>query len=322
MGAEYHYSRDGQSFGPVSVEQLRQLAATGQVTANDLVWKEGMAEWLPAGRFKGLIPSSAAATAPAQVRPISAAPAMVVPSEDSAHEFRMSEPAPAPVVAHPAIAAAEQAHKSEPIDDATQAEVFARQAKQVAVAAGTDALKAFKVMAKNPVGGLRVAYENLGPTRAMQVGIVFAIIFDLSMAFAGQTLMSSFNSVHGNFGSWIVAAIKLMVIGLIPFGAAVGGFAAVRASLKGEGSIFSDMFVAGASLVPATIFFLASRILTVANAEVVFVIFVFAVTTTILILYSGFTTLQRIPEAVATLVVPLVIVVGMYACKIMLGILM
>jgi hypothetical protein len=74
--------------------------------------------------------------------------------------------------------------------------------------------------------------------------------------------------------------------------------------------------------VPAAIFFLASRILTVANAEVVFVIFVFAVTTTILILYSGFTTLQRIPEAVATLVVPLVIVVGMYACKIMLGILM
>jgi hypothetical protein len=55
MGADYHYSRDGQSFGPVSVEQLRQLAATGQLGATDLVWKEGMAEWVPACRFKGLI---------------------------------------------------------------------------------------------------------------------------------------------------------------------------------------------------------------------------------------------------------------------------
>ena len=85
MGADYHYSRDGQSFGPVPVEQLRELAAKGQLSANDLVWKEGMAEWVPAGRFKGLIPA-------APVTPAAVAPVAVAPSADTSHEFRLSEP--------------------------------------------------------------------------------------------------------------------------------------------------------------------------------------------------------------------------------------
>ena len=177
MGADYHYSHDGQSFGPVSVEQLRQLALAGQLTATDLVWKEGMTEWVPAGRFKGLIPAAPAAA-------VRVAQPTVIPTADAAHEFRLSEPAPAPVMP-PAAAFVKPPVKSEPIDDATQAEVFARQAKEVALAAGTDALKAFKTLARNPVGGLRAAFEALGPNRAMQAGIVFAILFALCVILAG-----------------------------------------------------------------------------------------------------------------------------------------
>jgi len=327
MGADYHYSRDGQSLGPVSVEVLRELAAKGQLSATDLVWKEGMAEWVPAGRFKGLIP--AASVAPAA--PV--APAAVDPSADASHEFRLSEPAPAPVI--PQIAPpTKTSPEADQRDDESQAEVFARQAKVVALAASSDALKAFKTLATNPIGGLRTAVDNLGTARAMQAGIVFAVIFELCVVLAGYSLMSyvtSATSITGARGQGFpmvpmteppgigfTGILKLMVAGLVPFGAAVGGFAAARAIFKGRGTLQSDMFVAGASLLPAAITILAMRILGPLNFELVVIVFVFAVTTTVLLLYSGFTTLEGIPDTAATLVVPLIILADMYICKIIL----
>jgi hypothetical protein len=305
MGADYHYSRDGQTFGPVSVEQLRELAARGQLGGNDLIWKEGMAEWVPAARFKGLIPAAPAV------------PAAIVPSTDAAPEFRLSEPAPAPAMPHAAYVA-QPAAPSEPRDDASQAEVFARQAKEVALVAGTDALKAFKALAKNPVGGLRTAYESLGPTRAMQVGILFAILFVLCAVICSHSLMSGI----GGYGSpvqfsWSIGTIiKVIILACVPFASAVGGFAAVRAIFKGRGSIHSDIFVAGACLLPLVILILAGAILGSPNFEVILAVEVFAVTTTVLILYSGCTTLQGIPEAAATLAVPLMIIAALWICTI------
>jgi hypothetical protein len=43
----YHYSVNGQQMGPVTEEQLRQMVAAGTLSAESLVWKEGMAEWQP-----------------------------------------------------------------------------------------------------------------------------------------------------------------------------------------------------------------------------------------------------------------------------------
>ena len=176
-------------------------------------------------------------------------------------------------------------------------------------------MEAFKALAKNPVGGLRTAFEALGPTRAMQVGIVFAILFDMTFIFAGHSAVAM---VHYGAAesSWFVTTIKLLVIGLIPFGTAVGGFAAVRAICKGEGNIDSDIFVAGASVLPPLVLILAYRILGALNMDVILVIGVFAITTTVLILYRGCTTLQRVPEAAATLAVPLMILADLYISKI------
>lgn len=109
---------------------------------------------------------------------------------------------------------------------------------------------------------------------------------------------------------------KLILIGCVPFGCAVGGLAASRAIGKGEGSIFSDIFIAGASLVPITILIIAGRVLGLLNAEVTIVIFVFAMTTTVLILYSGCTTLQRVSETIASLVVPLIFVADLFVIKV------
>jgi len=59
---EWYYARDNKQQGPVSAMELKQLAQTGQLRAEDLVWREGMADWLPAGKVKGLFEEDAART--------------------------------------------------------------------------------------------------------------------------------------------------------------------------------------------------------------------------------------------------------------------
>ncbi|HWE97858.1 MAG TPA: GYF domain-containing protein [Tepidisphaeraceae bacterium] len=51
---QWYYSQGGQQLGPVSEEQLLQWRATGRIGPNDLVWSEGMTDWLPAGQVPRL----------------------------------------------------------------------------------------------------------------------------------------------------------------------------------------------------------------------------------------------------------------------------
>ena len=45
----YHVAVNGQATGPFDISALAQMAAVGQLTADSLVWKNGMAQWAKAG---------------------------------------------------------------------------------------------------------------------------------------------------------------------------------------------------------------------------------------------------------------------------------
>lgn len=47
--AVYHVAVNGQATGPFDATTLAQMVASGQLTANSLVWKNGMAQWAKAG---------------------------------------------------------------------------------------------------------------------------------------------------------------------------------------------------------------------------------------------------------------------------------
>jgi hypothetical protein len=61
----YHVGRNGQQTGPFSIEQLKTMAANGELLPTDLVWKEGMAGWEPASTLPGVFQAAAVATTPA-----------------------------------------------------------------------------------------------------------------------------------------------------------------------------------------------------------------------------------------------------------------
>lgn len=46
----WFYSKNGAQLGPVPESEMRNKLASGEISGTDLVWREGMSEWLPAIR--------------------------------------------------------------------------------------------------------------------------------------------------------------------------------------------------------------------------------------------------------------------------------
>jgi hypothetical protein len=67
MSDQWFIHSNGEQMGPYTGEQLVQYAQQGSVTAETLVWAEGMAEWAPASQVPGLLPAAPAAAAAAVV---------------------------------------------------------------------------------------------------------------------------------------------------------------------------------------------------------------------------------------------------------------
>ena len=53
----YYVAINGQAAGPFDISVLAQMATSGQLTADSLVWKNGMEQWAKAGtvdEFQGM----------------------------------------------------------------------------------------------------------------------------------------------------------------------------------------------------------------------------------------------------------------------------
>ena len=59
MATEWYYSKGGQQHGPVSPQELKKLAQDGTLQSRDLVWKDGMTDWVPVTQIKGLLTTPA-----------------------------------------------------------------------------------------------------------------------------------------------------------------------------------------------------------------------------------------------------------------------
>lgn len=79
---QWYYSKNGTQLGPIGTGEIQSKIASGEVSAADLVWKDGMADWLPASQV-------------AELRPLPTAPAVQESRPES------NTPYQAPAVAQP-----------------------------------------------------------------------------------------------------------------------------------------------------------------------------------------------------------------------------
>lgn len=76
--AEWYYGKNGRRHGPVDMATLQRMASSGELDPSDLLWHEGLTQWIKASQTKGLFPERAyapsAAAAPPPQAPYTSAP--------------------------------------------------------------------------------------------------------------------------------------------------------------------------------------------------------------------------------------------------------
>jgi len=107
--AKWHYSVNGQSFGPMTQEDILAKVSAGQAQATDYVWCDGMGDWQPmnaVAEFQAALAAAAPAPA-AAVAPVVAEPAAPAVADDPAAALAAAAAGTAPAAAAPAAAAVE-----------------------------------------------------------------------------------------------------------------------------------------------------------------------------------------------------------------------
>ena len=52
---QWYYSKNGSQIGPIDQNELLTKISSGEMLQSDLVWREGMADWLPVSKVNELI---------------------------------------------------------------------------------------------------------------------------------------------------------------------------------------------------------------------------------------------------------------------------
>ena len=68
MAQQWYWMQGGQKQGPVETADLRDLAHTGQLQPTDMIWREGLPNWVRAAQAKGLFPDQASVAVAEPVR--------------------------------------------------------------------------------------------------------------------------------------------------------------------------------------------------------------------------------------------------------------
>lgn len=183
-----------------------------------------------------------------------------------------------------------------------------------------DAWQGVKLFAKSPVGGLPESFALLDDQRAIQVGIIFAIVYETALFLGAFILKSKASGMLGvslPIGDLTAGQMfKVLFLGLVPFASLIGAGALARAIFRGKGRLAGDVYTAGAVLLPSGFLVLVASLLGAANFEVILVLSLFALTYSILMLYAGCSRIGNISEAGAAPAVPIILLLSAWITKI------
>lgn len=185
-------------------------------------------------------------------------------------------------------------------------------------AGSQDAIAAVKVLLMDPVGGLAKSFATLDSGRAQIVGIIFGVVFAIAASIAAALMGSMLAGIMGGMmgGGLGVPGmgspslpfsvyLRMFLIDLIQVVGLIVGCLVVRMIFKGAGNLASDIYTAGACLLPAGIGILVGALL----GNVVWWLFLLPVLFggcyCILMLYAGGMNIGKISEGKAALSVPI-----------------
>ncbi len=165
---------------------------------------------------------------------------------------------------------------------------------------------------QNPVENLSPHFDRLEKQEALEAGIAFAVLFDLCALFGIYLLLPRWAGAPG-----FTDILKILIFGFVPPAALTGAiFLARKVYRASAGTIESDVFLAGIALIPIGILLLLSGVLGIGNLEVTALVAVFALSYTVLILFTGCTRISEIATVRAPPAVPIILLVTAWISKI------
>ncbi|SVB22036.1 uncharacterized protein METZ01_LOCUS174890, partial [marine metagenome] len=68
---QVHIDRNGERYGPYSIEDINAYLANGTLLPTDLAWQDGMTDWLPVSQISGVVmPGGSVATSIPPSQPV------------------------------------------------------------------------------------------------------------------------------------------------------------------------------------------------------------------------------------------------------------
>lgn len=191
-------------------------------------------------------------------------------------------------------------------------------------AGSQDAMAAFMVVLKDPVGGLQQSFAMFDTARAQIVGGIFGAVYAVAATIGAVLLFNSIMGMVGmmmgggmgmgagtpGFGVTFGIIVRMFFIYLVQAAALMVGCLATRMIFKGEGTLASDIYIGGACLLPGAAGVLAGALLGYISFYLLLLPYIFAACYTILMLYSGATKINKLPDIKAALSVPIVLCIA------------
>ncbi len=188
-------------------------------------------------------------------------------------------------------------------------------AKEQVKAAVTDAWATFKALGLDPVGGLLNAFQGLGKGRSLGVGVAFGVVFAFCLVISlYQIPYFKYLPNVNSFGGFV----KLLLVGTVPFVALTASCIVGEKVGAGVAGIAGNSFISGVALLPLGAVFLIAAVVGVGNFEVIGTFAIIGVCITILVLFAGLTRIGGITEKIASVLVPIMLIVSVWFTKIIL----
>jgi hypothetical protein len=112
MAGEWYYFKGGETIGPVSAVDLKNLAERGEIEPTDLVWRDDMPEWRPAdtiGKLFSKRKRNAAGSTKVTWRPTTKPPSVIPPPINLSVPPPENKPPMPPLVVKPFVITASNA---------------------------------------------------------------------------------------------------------------------------------------------------------------------------------------------------------------------
>jgi putative exporter of polyketide antibiotics len=173
------------------------------------------------------------------------------------------------------------------------------------------AIKALKILSRDPIGGQSEAIKNLGQSNGLRAGIVLVVIFSISCFLLGDSIVSESQVVGEYMGGLAGTYFKLLLFSLIPSASVFVCFFLIMKLISQEKEEISTcIYTTGVSTLPLAVLFFCIKIFGLSNFELLSAIGIFCFSTTFFLINSSMQDIYKLSTQKSFLITPTLVLLA------------